>query len=100
MIHCYGLAVETSGRGDHRDQAAIKRSRLERFRGAVAASDAQTAEHWRQASSGARARAMIELSEYAEMIARQTGIGKDPDEMFPGFAAFARESAGRRSSQE
>lgn len=52
--------------------------------GPVAARDAETVEHWRSAPPSVHAAAMIELSEYAERMAAPTGLGKDPDEMFPG----------------
>ncbi len=62
-----------------------KARRLQRFRGPLEANDRQTAEFWRTAPAAAHAVATIELSEYAERMAAQTGIGKDPSEMFPGF---------------
>lgn len=62
-----------------------KAKRLQRFRGPLEANDRQTAEFWRRASAAAHAVATIELSDYAERMAAQTGIGKDPSEMFPGF---------------
>lgn len=58
---------------------------LQRFRGPLEANDQQTAEFWRQASAAAHAAATIELSDYAERMSAQTGIGKDPSEMCPGF---------------
>jgi hypothetical protein len=58
---------------------------LATFLGPVADRDAEVIERWRDASPAAHARAMIELSRYAERMAAQTGIGKDPDELFPGI---------------
>lgn len=58
---------------------------LRRFRGPVAENDRETVKFWRQASPAAHAAAMIALSRYAERMSRQTGYGKDPSEMFPGF---------------
>lgn len=58
---------------------------LSTFLGPVADRDAEVIERWRNASPDAHARAMIELSRYAERMAAQTGLGKDPDERFPGI---------------
>lgn len=58
---------------------------LATFLGPVADRDAEVIERWRNASPAAHARAMIELSDYAERMAAQTGLGKDPAERFPGI---------------
>lgn len=58
---------------------------LASFLGPVADRDAEVIERWRDASPAAHARAMIELSDYAERMAAQTGLGKDPAERFPGI---------------
>ena len=58
---------------------------LAAFLGPVADRDAEVVERWRNASAADHARAMIELSGYAERMAAQTGLGKDPAERFPGF---------------
>ena len=65
---------------------ASKAERLRRFVGPMAESDRQTVAFWRAQSPAAHAAAMIELAGYAERMAAQTGFGKNPDEMFPGFA--------------
>jgi|GEM_PF-3061582 len=64
---------------------------LATFLGPVAARDAEVIERWRDASPAAHARAMIELSDYAERMAVQTGLGKDPTERFPGIPKLPRE---------
>jgi hypothetical protein len=56
---------------------------LSTFLGPVADRDAEIIERWRDASPQEHARAMIELSDYAERMAAQTGLGKDPTERFP-----------------
>lgn len=38
---------------------------------------------------------MIELSDGAEQMARQTGLGKSAEEMFPGFPALSEEQVAR-----
>lgn len=58
---------------------------LTTFLGPVQDRDAEVIERWREASPEAHARAMIELSGYAERMAAQTGLGKDPTERFPGI---------------
>lgn len=58
---------------------------LARFLGPVEDRDAESIEFWRDASAEAHAQAMIELSRYAERMAAQTGLGKDPAERFPGI---------------
>lgn len=58
---------------------------LTAFLGPVADRDAEVIERWRGASSEAHAQAMIELSRYAERMVAHTGLGKDPDERFPGI---------------
>jgi hypothetical protein len=58
---------------------------LTAFLGPVQDRDAEVIERWRDASPDAHAQAMIELSRYAEQMVAQTGIGKDPDERFPGI---------------
>jgi hypothetical protein len=62
-----------------------KANLVERICGPVAERDREIVEHWRSASPAEHAKAMIELAHYAEMMVAQTGFGKDPDEMFPGF---------------
>jgi len=64
-------------------------AKLAAFLGPVAARDAEVIERWRGASPEAHAQAMIELSRYAERLAAQTGIGKDPDERFPGIPTLS-----------
>ncbi len=64
-----------------REKAAL----LERFLGPVAERDREAVERWRSASAAEHAEAMIELAHFAEMMVAQTGHGKDPGEMFPGF---------------
>lgn len=59
----------------------------ENFKRSVEASDAESVDFWRQASPEAHAQAMIDLSSYAEMMVATTGLGKDPDEHFPGLRA-------------
>jgi hypothetical protein len=63
---------------------------LAAFLGPVADRDAEVIERWRNASPAAHARAMIELSGYAERMAAQTGLGKDPGERFPGIPEPSR----------
>lgn len=58
---------------------------LAAFLGSVADRDAEVIERWREASAEDHAQAMIELSRYAERMAAQTGLGKDPAERFPGI---------------
>jgi ferric-dicitrate binding protein FerR (iron transport regulator) len=58
---------------------------LTTFLGPVAERDAEVIERWRAASAEEHAQAMIELSRYAERMAAQTGLGKDPAERFPGI---------------
>ena len=72
-----------------------KAERLRRFLGPVAMRDAETVERWRGASAAEHATAMIELSEFAAQMVQQTGHGKDPSEMFPGFPRLARVGEGR-----
>lgn len=64
---------------------------LATFLGPVADRDAEVIERWRNASAAAHARAMIELSDYAERMVAQTGLGKDPAERFPGIQVVARQ---------
>ena len=71
-----------------------KAERLRRFRGPVIARDAETVAYWRDASATEHARAMIELSEFAAIMVRQTGYGKDPGEMFPGFPSLTQAGEG------
>lgn len=67
-------------------QDAEKRlERLERFIARRDRDDDTSTAYWRTAPPQAHARAMAELADYAARMARQTGIGKDPDERFPGF---------------
>jgi hypothetical protein len=83
--------VRQGARAEPESRAAL----LARMRGPLAARDREVVEHWRSASPAAHARAMIELSRYAERIARQTGFRKRPDDMFPGFRrAAAKRPAG------
>ena len=70
-------------------------ARLARFRGPLEARDAETLAYWREAPSAAHAEAMIQLAEVAEQIVSHTGLGKDPDEMFPGFPEPQQRRAGR-----
>lgn len=58
---------------------------LTTFLGPVEDRDAEVIERWREASAEDHAQAMIELSRYAERMAAQTGLGKDPVERFPGI---------------
>lgn len=58
---------------------------LTSFLGPIADRDIEVVERWREASAGDHARAMIELSRYAERMAVQTGFGKSPTERFPGI---------------
>jgi len=74
-----------------------KAARLRAFRGPVEVRDAEVVEHWRTASPEAHAAAMVELAHYAEQIAAYTGLGKPPEEMFPGFPPTPR-AAGRDGS--
>lgn len=67
------------------DAIAERQARLQRFRGPVEQHDAQVIERWRDAPASAHACAMIDLARYAEQMVAQTGFGKDPKEMFPGF---------------
>jgi hypothetical protein len=67
------------------DTSEQRAERLARFLGPLRDRDREVVAHWRTASPAAHAAAMIELSRYAERTARQTGIGKDPAERFPGF---------------
>jgi len=60
----------------------------QRFVGSRDAHDAETIEFWRDAPAAAHAKAMIELASYAEKMAAQTGLGKDPNESFPGFRSI------------
>lgn len=53
--------------------------------GSTSRRDLEGARWWRLAPPHQHARAMIELSRYAEQIARLTGIGKPAQERFPGF---------------
>lgn len=68
--------------------------RLTRFLGDVDARDAEVMSYWRIASPTEHARAMIELSAYAQQVVAQTGYTKDPNERFPGFQALSK-SGGR-----
>lgn len=60
------------------------------FRGSVEANDDQTVEFWRRASPADHARAMSELSIYAENMVRITGLNKPPDEDFPDIRQLLR----------
>lgn len=62
-----------------------KQERLARFVGPVAAADAETIEYWRDATPEQHARAMSDLSDYAQQMAQQTGLGKTDANMLPGF---------------
>lgn len=73
-------------------EAGEKSQALRDFVGPVAAREAETVQHWRSAPASSHATAMIELSEYAEQMAAQTGLGKDPHEMFPGLPALHRQA--------
>lgn len=64
---------------------ASKQERLARFVGSVAAADAETVDHWRDATPEQHARAMSELSDYAQQMVQQTGLGKTDANMLPGF---------------
>lgn len=67
-----------------------KAARLSRFVGSVAADDAEMVRFWRERSAASHARAGAELSDVAARMAAQTGLHKDPAEMFPGLSCFAR----------
>lgn len=66
-----------------------REERLRRFVGPIAERDAEVVAYWRNAPASEHARAMIELSEYAAAMVRLTGLGKDPDDFFPGFPPAA-----------
>jgi len=90
----------TAARGHTEDVATEpeKAARLRAFRGPVEARDAEVVEHWRTASPEAHAAAMLELAHYAEQITAYTGLGKAPEEMFPGFPRTPRASGRDGSS--
>lgn len=68
-----------------RENDDVEATELTKFLGPVEDRDAEVIERWRDASAEAHAEAMIELSRYAERMAAQTGLGKDPAERFPGI---------------
>lgn len=80
--------------GERPDLAAVesvsapdeKALRLRRFVGPMVERDREIVEYWRSATPSEHARAMIDLAEYAEQMVRQTGITKNPEDMFPGFS--------------
>lgn len=76
---------ESPSEAEPRHEQAPKAERLRRFTASVSEDDEQTIAYWRAASPVAHAHAMIELAEYATQMARQTGLGKDPGDLFPGF---------------
>lgn len=65
-----------------------KRQRLESFVGGMVHEDAEMVEAWRDRSPAEHAAAGAQLSDLAAQMSQQTGFGKDPDEMFPGFSSF------------
>ncbi|MBC7707776.1 hypothetical protein H7Y63_00970 [Polaromonas sp.] len=67
--------------------SAEKAELLARFVGEAHSSETTMAEYWRTASSEEHAKAMCELSMYAEQMSQQTGFTKDVTEQFPGFPA-------------
>jgi len=67
--------------GGKRRQAA----ELHRVVGRLQARQAEATAWWRVAPAELHGRAMIELSRYAERMARLTGLGKRSQERFPGF---------------
>lgn len=58
---------------------------LRRFLGPIEESDAEMADFWRQRSPAEHAASGAQLSDMAARMSVQTGLGKDPTEMFPGF---------------
>ncbi len=70
---------------DSQEERDTKAQRLAAFVGPLGVYDNETVSFWRKASSAEHASAMCQLSVYAEQMASQTGLGKDPSEMFPGF---------------
>lgn len=71
--------------------AEAREQRLRQFRGPLETNDRHGVEHWRTASPEAHAQAMIELSDYVQAIAAQTGYTKAKDDMFPGFPMETRQ---------
>lgn len=74
--------------GSQPTEAEVKAERLRAFLGSVEEDDAELVAYWRSASSAEHAAAMIDLANYAERMAEQTGLHKDTDEMFPNLAAM------------
>ncbi len=72
------------------DPDEARRARLERFRGHVDTHDKELAEYWSQRSPAEHAKAMVDLADYADMMAAQTGFEKDPNEMFPSLRRWRR----------
>jgi len=68
-----------------------------RFVGPLAAADAETIDHWRHATPEQHAKAMSELSDYAQQMAQQTGLGKTDSDVFPGFPP-SRQEAGPKTA--
>ncbi|MDB5169100.1 MAG: hypothetical protein JWO41_456 [Candidatus Saccharibacteria bacterium] len=64
--------------------------RLARFVGPMIERDQEVVDFWRAASPAEHAKAMIELSDYATSMIKITGIGKDPNERFPGFPPISK----------
>lgn len=56
--------------------------------------DRETIEHWRAATPSRHAAAMVELSEYAAAMARQTGIGPQAELTFPNLSRLASFNSG------
>jgi len=79
------------------DAEASKRERLMRFVGPLEAADTETIDHWRHATPEQHAKAMSELSDYAQQMAQQTGLGKTDSDVFPGFPP-SRQEAGPKTA--
>lgn len=62
-----------------------KRQRLDRFTAGIDNNDREMTDYWRNAAPEIHASAMAQLSDYASRLSQETGLGKDPNEMFPGF---------------
>lgn len=66
------------------DESA-RQERLRSFTASLERDDSETVDFWRKRSPAEHAAAMIELSEYTEVMAAQTGLYKQANDMFPGF---------------
>lgn len=71
-----------------------KAARLARFVGPALHEDEDQARAWQERSDAEHARVGADLSDLAAQMVVQTGIGKDPTEMFPGLSSFARTRRG------